>query len=182
MERYRFLMSGSGGQGVITMAILLAEAAVLHEGLNAVQSQSYGPEARGGATRSDVIVSDGPIYFPKVTQPNYLVALTNESAVKYLPLIRPGGLCLYDSDLVQPDARVDARRKGLPMFQAVMDKLGKPVAFNICVLGALATLTGVVSLDSLEKVLEKRFPEQHHANNSVALHLGGDMARPHIDA
>ena len=66
MEKYRFLLSGSGGQGVITMAILLAEAAVLYEGLTAVQSQAYGPEARGGATRSDVIVSDGPIYFPKV--------------------------------------------------------------------------------------------------------------------
>ena len=82
MERYRFLLSGSGGQGIITMAILLAEAAVLHEGLVAVQSQSYGPEARGGATRSDVIISDSEIYFPKVNQPNVLVALTDEAAGK----------------------------------------------------------------------------------------------------
>lgn len=174
-------MSGSGGQGVITMAILLAEAAVLYEGVNAVQSQSYGPEARGGATRSDVIVSEGQIYFPKVSQPNYLVALTNEAASKYLPLIRPGGLYLYDSDLVQPDARVDARRKGLPMHQAIMDTLGKPQAFNICVLGALATLTGVVSLPSLEKVLAERFAATHHENNKKALHLGADMAKPLVD-
>lgn len=181
MERYRFLMSGSGGQGVITMAILLAEAAAIYEGRNAVQSQSYGPEARGGATRSDVIVSEGPIYFPKVLQPNYLVALTNEAAGKYLPLIRPGGLCLYDSELVQPDARVDARKKGLPMHRAVIEKLGKPVAFNICVLGALAALTGVVSLKSLEKVLESRFAKAHHANNKTALHLGAEMAAPYAD-
>lgn len=181
MEKYRFLMSGSGGQGVITMAILLAEAAVLHEGLNAVQSQSYGPEARGGATRSDVIVSEGQIYFPKVSQPNYLVALTNEAASRYLPLIRPGGLYLYDSDLVQPNARVDARRKGLPMHQAIMDTLGKPQAFNICVLGALTTLTGVVSLRSLEKVLAERFAAAHHENNKKALHLGADMAKPLVD-
>ncbi len=181
MERYRFLMSGSGGQGVITMAILLAEAAVLYEGSNAVQSQSYGPEARGGATRSDVIVSDGPIYFPKVTQPNYLVALTNEAMSKYLPLIRPGGLYLYDSDLVQADTRVDARRKGLPMHQAVMDTLGKPQAFNICVLGALAALTHVVSLDSLEKTLQRRFPPAAHANNKTALRLGADLAKPLVD-
>lgn len=178
MERYRFLMSGSGGQGVITMAILLAEAAAIYEGVNAVQSQSYGPEARGGATRSDVIVSRGMIYYPKVEQPNYLVALTNEASSKYLPLIRPGGLCLYDSDLVQPDVRVDARRKGLPMFQAVMDTLGKPVAFNICVLGALAELTEVVSLASIEKVLASRFAAAHHENNRKALHLGAEMARP----
>lgn len=181
MERYRFLMSGSGGQGVITMAILLAEAAVLHEGLNAVQSQSYGPEARGGATRSDVIVSEGPIYFPKVRQPNYLVALTNESAARYLSLIRPGGLYLYDSDLVQPDNRVDARRYGLPMHQAVMDTLGKSQAFNICVLGALVTLTGAVSLNSLEKVLAERFAAAHHENNKTALHLGAAMATPLLD-
>lgn len=181
MEKFRFLMSGSGGQGVITMAILLAEAAALYEGRNAVQSQSYGPEARGGATRSDVIVSDGPIYYPKVEQPNYLVALTNESMSKYLPLIRPGGLCLYDSDLVQPDLRVDAVRTGLPMYQAVMDALGRPVAFNICVLGALATLTGVVRIKALEQVLESRFAPAHHASNKKALHLGADMARPLAD-
>lgn len=179
MERYRFLMSGSGGQGVITMAILLAEAAAIHEGRNAVQAQSYGPEARGGATRSDVIISDQPIYFPKVTQPNYLVALTNEASTKYLPLIRPGGLCLFDSDLVQPDVRVDARRVGLPMFEAVMQKLGKPVAFNICVLGALAALTKVVSLSALEKVLQKRFAKAHHENNKTALQLGAKLAKPH---
>ena len=89
----RFLLSGSGGQGVITMAILLAEAAVKYEGLVAVQSQSYGPEARGGATRSDVILSHKAIYYPKVEQPNILVALTDAACVKYLPLIRPGGLC-----------------------------------------------------------------------------------------
>ena len=181
MERYRFLMSGSGGQVVITMAILLAEAAALYEGRNAVQSQSYGPDARGGSPRSDVIVSDGPIYYPKVSQPNYLVALTNEAATKYLPLIRPGGMCLYDSDLVQPDFRIDARRKPLPMYQAVLDKLGKPQAFNICVLGALATLTGVVTLESLGKVLSQRFAKAHHENNTIALNLGAELARPLVE-
>lgn len=176
-NKYRFLLSGSGGQGVITMAILLAEAAVLYEGLNAVQSQSYGPEARGGATRSDVIISDGPIYYPKVAQPNYLVALTPESMVKYLPLIRPGGLYLYDSDLVQPDLRADAVQKGLPMYQTVMDVLGKAVAFNICVLGALAVITQVVSVKSLEIVLAKRFAPAHHESNKKALHLGVTLAK-----
>lgn len=181
MERYRFLMSGSGGQGVITMAIILAEAACIYEGKHAVQSQSYGPEARGGATRSDVIVSDEDIYFPKVLQPNYLTALTNEAMSKYLPLIRPGGMCLYDSDLVQPDTNVDAVRKGLPMYRTVVDELGSPLAFNICVLGALATLTGVVSLFSLERVLEKRFAKAHQENNRKALNIGAQLAAPLVD-
>ena len=97
-----FLLSGSGGQGVITMAILLAQAAALYENRLAVQSQSYGPEARGGATRSDVIISDEPIMFPKVIYPHVLVSLTNQSCGKYLPLIRPNGIFLYDTGLVQP--------------------------------------------------------------------------------
>ena len=85
------VFSGSGGQGVITAAIILAEAAVLHENLIAVQSQSYGPEARGGATRSDVIIADSPIHFPKVLQPNVLVCLTQQSYANYFSLLRPGG-------------------------------------------------------------------------------------------
>lgn len=108
----RFLLSGSGGQGVITMAILLAEAAVKYEGLVAVQSQSYGPEARGGATRSDVILSHKAIYYPKVEQPNILVALTDAACVKYLPLIRPGGLCIYDTELVHPGRKVGGAVQG----------------------------------------------------------------------
>ena len=181
MEKYRFLLSGSGGQGVITMAILLAEAAVLYEGRVAVQSQSYGPEARGGATRSDVIIADEPILFPKVAQPNVLVTLTNEAAGKYMPLIRPGGMCLYDSDLVQPSRRIDAILKGLPMHRAVMEKFGKAQTLNICVLGALVTLTGAVHMEAIEKVLAARFKPAFHAANRAALALGAELARPLVD-
>ncbi len=181
MDKQRFLLSGSGGQGVISMAILLADAASTYEGHNAVQSQSYGPEARGGATRSDVIICDGPIYYPKVADPNYLVALTNEAMNKYLPLIRPGGMCLYDSDLVFVDPKIDAIRKPLPMYQAVMDTLGKAQAFNVVVLGALITLTKVVSVNSVEKVLQDNFPPAFHANNQKALHLGVELAKPIVD-
>jgi len=178
VEKYRFLLSGSGGQGIITMAILLAEAAVLHEWLVAVQSQSYGPEARGGATRSDVIISDSEIFFPKVNQPNVLVALTDESAGKYLPLIRPGGMCLYDTDLVHPSKRIDAERIGLPMLHAVKETFGgKTQALNICVLGALASITGAVRLESIEKVLATRFAAVHHENNKKALRLGAELAK-----
>ena len=178
MEKYRFLLSGSGGQGVITMAILLAGAAVLYEKRIAVQSQSYGHEARGGATRSDVIISDSEILFPKVTQPNVLVALTNEAAGKYMPLLRPGGLCLYDSDLVQPSQRLDADLKGLPMYRKVMEKVGKANTLNICVLGALITLTGAIRMESIQKMLADRFRPAFHAANNAALELGAELARP----
>ena len=137
MEKCRLVFSGSGGQGVITAAIILAEAAVLHENLIATQSQAYGPEARGGATRSEVIIADTPIHFPKVNQPNVLVCLTQQAYNKFWSIIRPGGLLLTDSKYVKTETKVDARQIQLPMYQAVMDRIGKPIVFNICVLGAV---------------------------------------------
>ena len=101
------VFSGSGGQGVITAAIILAEAAVLYENLNAVQSQSYGAAARGGATRSDIIISDAVIHFPKVIQPNVLVCLTQEAYNAYYAIIRPGGLLLTDTRYVKTAKKVD---------------------------------------------------------------------------
>ncbi len=181
MDTQRFLLSGSGGQGVISLAILLADAAAIYGGHNAVQSQSYGPEARGGATRSDVIISDGPVYYPKVNEPNYVVALTNEAMGKYLPLIRPGGMVLYDSQLVTSVPKIDAIHKDLPMYQAVMDTLGKPQALNVVVLGALATLTKAVQIKHCESVLEARFPTAFHENNKKALHIGVELAKPFVD-
>lgn len=176
MEKYRFLLSGSGGQGIITMAILLAEAAAIHEGLTAVQSQVYGPEARGGATRSDVIISDGPILFPKVTQPGILVTLNQSSFMKYGNLLRPGGLLLTDSHLVHASSDLDVRHVALPLHQTVMENFGKSQALNICALGALVGLTEVVRLESVEKVLEQRFPKAVESNLK-ALTLGMDMAK-----
>ena len=177
-ERYRFLFSGSGGQGVISMGILLAEAAVLHDGLIAVQTQSYGPEARGGATRCDVIVSNGAIHFPKVIQPNILIALTQESCTKYLSLLRPGGLFVSDTRFVATGKRVDARHKALPMYETLMERIGKPQSFNICVLGAVNRFTKLVRMSSLEKVLESRFSPAFHEANRAALRLGEELAAP----
>lgn len=175
MEKFRFLLSGSGGQGIITLAILLAEAAALHEGLTAVQSQVYGPEARGGATRSDVIVSDAPILFPKVTQPGILVTLNQSSFAKYGSLVRPGGLLLTDSHLVRTGGGLDVRHVALPLQETVMSAFGKAQALNICALGALIGLTGVVRPESAQKVLAQRFPKAAEAN-AKALRLGLELA------
>ena len=144
MSRVRLVFSGSGGQGVITAAIILAEAAVIYEGMNATQSQSYGAAARGGSTRSDIIISDSEIDFPEVTQPNILVCLTQDAYNSYSSIIRPGGTLLTDSRYVQITRKVDAKQIELPMYERVMEKIGKPVVFNICVLGALIGITEVI--------------------------------------
>jgi len=177
MERCRMVFSGSGGQGVITAAIILAEAAVLHEGLVAVQSQSYGPEARGGATRSDVIVADSAIRYPKVIQPNVLVCLTQQAYGKFYSMIRPGGLLVTDSRYVKLEKKVDARQVELPMHASVMERIGKGIVLNICMLGAVIGLTKLVKGESIMKVLEKQIPKQFLEMNRKALELGAELVK-----
>ena len=166
------IFSGSGGQGIITAAIILAEAAVLHENLIAVQAQSYGPEARGGATRSDVIIADSPIFFPKVTQPNVLVCLTQAAYAGYASIIRPGGLLLTDARYVKTEKKVEARQISLPMYDTVIEKIGKPIVFNVFMLGTLIGLTKLVRPESIMKVLEKQIPPGFLDLNRQALDLG----------
>ncbi|MEJ2095609.1 MAG: 2-oxoacid:acceptor oxidoreductase family protein [Deltaproteobacteria bacterium] len=172
MERCRLVFSGSGGQGVITAAIILAEAAVLFDGLNAVQSQSYGPEARGGATRSDVIIADSSINAPKVVEPNVLVCLTQEAYNKFSGIIRPGGMLLTEKQFVTIARKVDARQWELPMYQTVMTEIGKPIVFNICMLGALVALTEVVRPESVMQAIQTRIPVNFRQMNRTAFELG----------
>lgn len=175
MERVRMVFSGSGGQGVITAAIILAEAAVIYENLNAVQSQSYGAAARGGSTRSDVIISESIIHYPKVIQPNVLVCLTQEAYSSYYPIIRPGGLLITDTRFVKTEKRVDARQIELPMYRRVIEEIGKPIVFNICTLGAVVALTELVKPESIMKVLENRIPAGFLEMNRKALDIGLEL-------
>ena len=172
MNRVRLVFSGSGGQGVITAAIILAEAAVIYEGLNATQSQSYGAAARGGSTRSDIIISNSEIDFPEVTQPNILVCLTQDAYNSYSSVIRPGGILLTDSRYVQTIRKVDAKQVELPMYDSVMEKIGKPVVFNICVLGALIGITEVVKPRAVMATVTDRVPKDFVDLNNRAFDLG----------
>ncbi len=177
MKKCRIVFSGSGGQGVITASVILAEAAVLHEGLIAVQSQVYGPEARGGAARSDVIISDSEIRFPKVNQPNILVCLTQQAYNKFSPIVRPGGLLITDSRYVKIYRKVDARQWELPLTNEVMEKIGKPIVLNVCMLGALLKFTDFVRPESIMAVLERRVPENFLDINRKALEIGMEIVK-----
>ena len=176
MGRIRLVFSGSGGQGVVTAAIILAEAAVLYDGLTAVQTQSYGAAARGGTTRSDVIISEDPINYPMVVQPNILVCLTQEAYHKYAPMIRPGGLLISDSHYVKTERRVDAVQNELPLYETVTQQLGSAVALNICMLGAVMGFTRLVQVKSIKDVLQKRVPNRFLDMNHQALNLGLELA------
>jgi 2-oxoglutarate ferredoxin oxidoreductase subunit gamma len=176
MQKTRLVFSGAGGQGVITAGIFLAEAAVLYEGLIAVQTQTYGAAARGGAARSDVIIATEKIDYPKVTQPNILICLTQEACNRYVGILRPGGLLLTDSRFVTLERKVDAEVRQLPMYQSVMDAIGNPIVLNMCVLGALVGLTHLVGIDSILKVMDQRMRPEFLEINRRALQMGVGMA------
>jgi 2-oxoglutarate ferredoxin oxidoreductase subunit gamma len=176
MDNCKFIFSGSGGQGVVTAGIVLAEAAVLHENLHAIQTQSYGPEARGGATRSDVIISKSPINYPKVSYPNVLVCLTQESYNQFSLLVIPGGKIIIDSRFVTPTSSLDAIQTSYPMFESVAEHFGNPIVHNICMLGVTLQLTKIVKPESLMKVFESKMPPKLADINKKALQLGMKLA------
>jgi 2-oxoglutarate ferredoxin oxidoreductase subunit gamma len=176
MESRRIVLSGYGGQGIVTASIVLAEAAAIYEGLNAVQTQFYGPEARGGATRADVIISQKPIHFPKVLNPHILVCLSQEAYNKFWESIRPGGLLLVDEKFVKIDQKVEARQYKLDMYQSVMSEIGNPLVFNICMLGALIGMSNIVNPESVNTLLETKVPPEFIEMNKKAFDIGLKMA------
>lgn len=175
-SRYEIRFSGAGGQGLILAGIILGEAASIFDGKQAVQSQSYGPEARGGASKSEVIISDEPIDFPKATSVDALLALTQEACDKYSSDLKAGGVLLVDSDLVQRLPEGDFSVVGFPIVNTAKDEIGRAIVANIVALGAMVALTGIVSKESAEKAVLSRVPEAFVELNRKAFLAGYDKA------
>ncbi len=176
-ERYEIRFSGAGGQGLITAGIILAEAASIIEGKHAVQSQSYGPEARGGASKSEVIIGDGPIDYPKATIVDACLAMTQEAADKYAVGIKAGGLLLVDTDFVKNPPKGDFKVYDMPIMRTAQDEVGRAIVANVIALGAMIALTDVVSREAgLEAVL-RRVPEAFKDLNKKAYNLGFEKVK-----
>jgi 2-oxoglutarate ferredoxin oxidoreductase subunit gamma len=145
-------ISGFGGQGVALAALVLGKAATLYEDLEGVMTQSYGPEARGGASSADVILSDAPIAYPFVQQADILIALSQEAYKRYRPLAKKDALVLIDQDLVQPDVKDIV--KAIPATR-LAEGLGRRIVTNIVMLGFLTAVSGLVKRENMEKALEE---------------------------
>ena len=176
-ERYEIRFSGAGGQGLITAGIILAEAATIIEGKHAVQSQSYGPEARGGASKSEVIISDGPIDYPKATIVDACLAMTQEAANKYAVGIKPGGLLLIDEDFVPNVPKGDYKIIRIPIMRAAKEEIGREIVANVVALGAMIALTGAVSREAGEKAVLAKVPAAFKELNQKAYSLGFDKVK-----
>ena len=170
MDRVELRLSGSGGQGLILAGIILAEAA-LYDGMNVVQSQSYGPEARDGASKSEVIISKSEIKYPKVNECDILLSLTQVACNKYINSLKPGGILIIDTSVERPN-RDDINIYELPILDTATDKLKKPMVANIIALGALFEITKIVNKDSLKKAVLGRVPKGTENLNKMALQEG----------
>jgi 2-oxoglutarate ferredoxin oxidoreductase subunit gamma len=175
MTRYEVRLSGSGGQGLIVAGIILAEAAGVYDGKYVCQTQSYGPEARGGSSKAEVVISDEEIDYPKAIKPDVLLAMNQKSCDAYIFDLKPDGILIVDSTYVKqvPSTRALA----IPFTQMARDDVGKEMMANIIALGALATLTGVVSLTSLEAAVLARVPVGTEELNKKALEIGIEAAK-----
>ncbi|HAD81167.1 MAG: 2-oxoglutarate ferredoxin oxidoreductase subunit gamma [Candidatus Edwardsbacteria bacterium RIFOXYD12_FULL_50_11] len=174
-NRYEIRLSGSGGQGMITAGIVLAEAAGVYDGKNVVQSQSYGPEARGGASKAEVIISDKEIFYPKATAIDILLAMTQEAWEKYSSDLNPDAVAIVDSWYVK---NVDKPGViSLPLSLKAREEVGLEIIANVIALAAIAQITGVVSREALEKSLLSRIPKGTEEKNKKALEIGFQLGK-----
>lgn len=169
-------LSGTGGQGLILAGIILAEAAIL-DGKEAIQTQSYGPEARGGASKAEVLISDDPIDYPKVLNADILLVMSQEACNKYSGLVGPGGQMIVDSSLVWDIPEVAGKVIPLDITRVAKEELGKEMVANIIATGALVGLTGAVSWEALKAAVLARVPKGTEELNLKALELGLNMVK-----
>ena len=175
--RYEIRLSGAGGQGLILIGKILAEAAAIYDEKNATQSQSYGPEARGGASRSEVIISDGDIDYPKATNIDLLLAMTQEAVNKYADDVKDGGIIITDTNYVKKLPEGNFHVYSFPITEIAEEKAGRKIVANIIALGAIERLSRIVSPEAIINAIRARVPKGTEETNITAFKLGQDLVK-----
>ncbi len=174
--RLTLRVAGAGGQGIALAGLVLAEAAVA-AGRNATHAQAYGPESRGGASNAVVTIDDEEIAYPCADRVDVLVALTQEAYQRYIRELEPGGILLVDRGHVSIDSQLPATCHALPISETALRVLGTPVGANLVALGALVELSGVVSLEAMERAIAARKPGGSAEPGLRAFRAGLELAR-----
>jgi 2-oxoglutarate ferredoxin oxidoreductase subunit gamma len=173
--RHEVRFSGFGGQGIILAAVILGRAAALYDGKHAVQTQVYGPEARGGASMSAVIIDDEPILYPEVTVPDIYVIMSQEGFERYGAKAPKEAVMIIDSDMVE--GRPACTFREVPATSEARTTLGKVIVANIVMLGAVVAATGIVSDAAIEKAVLDSVPSGTEKLNLAALNRGMELVR-----
>lgn len=177
-QRYEIRLAGSGGQGLVLGGIIFSEAAAIYDNKFATQTQSYGPESRGGASKSEVVISDEEVDYPKATDPDLVLLFTEAAKEKYLPLCRKDAIIIADSDLVKSEIPSEySKVVKVPLTRIAKESVGREFVANIVALGLIRELTNIVSEEALEKALLKRIPKGTEEMNKKALKLGKEAAK-----
>jgi 2-oxoglutarate ferredoxin oxidoreductase subunit gamma len=174
--RYEIRLSGEGGQGIVLAGVILAEAAAIYDDKNATQTQVYGPESRGGASKAEVIISDEEIDYPKAMAVDLLLALTQAAADKYGHDLKPSGILVVDSTKVEkvPSGGFAVHR--LPIIDTAKNTVGKAMVANIVSLGVIVGLSKIVSREAIEQAVLARVPKGTEELNRRALEAGFALA------
>ena len=175
MSRYEIRLSGAGGQGMILAGLILSEAAGIYDGKFVTQTKSYGPEARGGASRTEVVISTEEIDYPKVMQPDLVLAMTQEAQDKYCQDLKKDGILIVDSFYVGHISREGTI--SIPITSYARERLGRELFANTISLGIIVALTGVVSKQAIENAVLARAPSGTEEKNRQALEIGFEVAK-----
>jgi 2-oxoglutarate ferredoxin oxidoreductase subunit gamma len=175
--RYEIRLSGAGGQGLILVGKILAEAAAIYDEKNATQSQSYGPEARGGASRSEVIISDDDIDYPKATNIDLLLAMTQEAVDKYGTDMRDSGIVIVDSSYIKENPTGNFKVYSFPITNIAEDEIGKKIVANIIALGVIVKLSGIISENAVINAIRARVPKGTEELNIKAFKHGIELVK-----
>lgn len=178
MSRTEIRIAGFGGQGVVLAGIIIGRAASAFHNRHATQTQSYGAEARGGQARSEVVISDEPVDYPKVTKSDILVAMSQEALARNIGQAKDRSIILADTDLVTNlDGAAKFQVYTLPFTRIAHEELGRRIVANIVMLGALVCITGIVNMEAMKRATKENVPESSLELNMKALDRGFDIAR-----
>lgn len=173
--RAEIRIAGTGGMGVVFAGMVLGHAAVVHGGLEAVQSQSYGSEARGTAAKSEVIISDQAIKFPKVRESDYFIVMSQKALDMYLKSAKKGSVVIVDPDLVKTKKVKDEYEIVKVKAMKTADELGLRLVSNMVMLGALVKKSGLFPLETLEKAAKDLISEKNLEIDIEAIRAGAGL-------
>jgi len=169
--------AGFGGQGIIKSGIIVASAACIHGGKNAVQTQSYGPESRGGACKSEVVISGEDIDFPKVVEPDVLVVMSQHAYNDYSGDVKAGGIVIMDPDMIPSEKELEGVKVYKVPATKIAEQLGRRIVANIVMLGAFVAITGLLDANAIKEAIKENIPKGTEELNLAAFEKGYEFGK-----
>ena len=175
--RVEVRFAGFGGQGIIKSGIIVAAAACIHAGKNSVQTQSYGPESRGGACKSEVVISEEEIDFPKVVQPDVLILMSQHAYNEFATDIKPGGAVILDPGMIPTEKTLENAKVFRVPATKIAEELGRRIVANIVMLGALVAITRLLDENAVKESIKENIPKGTEELNLTAFEKGYEYGK-----